>query len=356
MANDKIKVTQGPGFQNKLAGAITDTPATDPNRPIRPKGLEQSLTDRISDALKPAPPPANQATGKFSNTGPVWWLSLDNDQTHLAESLAATAGAAAFAFIPPPFGLAVSGAIEASIPYIEAINKFGGYNGVEINGVVGTLGVIVTPRVGGVYGDLIQAARLSVSGRTIIDFVVMASSKVPQLAAALEIPVVASIFGAVASGTPVGAAIAAALGFFVDKAGPVPDINAHGSVLANRDQAKEWESFLMAQIGQGNQVGLLSWQGLFSAQGGGGAGVYANRPELKEWETWTLIDNNDGTVSFQTINGHFLCAEEGGGRECQANRTAIGNWEKFYIVNLPNGKIALKTHDKGKFVSVQKDS
>jgi hypothetical protein len=36
----------------------------------------------------------------------------------------------------------------------------------------------------------------------------------------------------------------------------------------------------MAQIPPGNQVALLSWQGLFSAQGGGGADVYANRVEV----------------------------------------------------------------------------
>ena|SRR5215475_11066014 len=79
----------------------------------------------------------------------------------------------------------------------------------------------------------------------------------------------------------------------------------------------------MASSGAGT-VWLSGWLGLFSAQGGGGAGVYANRPEPQDWETWTLIDNGDGTVSFKTINGHFLCAEEGGGRECQANRTQIG--------------------------------
>lgn len=81
--------------------------------------------------------------------------------------------------------------------------------------------------------------------------------------------------------------------------------------------------------------------------------MYANRPWVKEWETWTLIDNNDGTVSFQTIGGHFLCAENGGDSVCQANRLSIGNWEKFFLVYLSDGRVALKTHDKGKYVSVQ---
>jgi hypothetical protein len=128
--------------------------------------------------------------------------------------------------------------------------------------------------------------------------------------------------------------------------------NEHGAVMADRDQAAEWESFNLLQL-DGGHVALLSWQGFFSAQMGGGAGVYANRPQVGEWETWTLIGNGDSTVSFQTSNGHFLCAEEGGGRECQADRTSIGDWEKFQLVNLPDGKVALRTRNAGKFVSVQ---
>ncbi len=134
-----------------------------------------------------------------------------------------------------------------------------------------------------------------------------------------------------------------------------PDPNAHGHIWANRDAADKWESFLLAQVAPGNKVSLLSWQGLFSAQGGGGNDVYANRPTVGDWETWTLIDNNDGTVSFQSFNGNYLSAQLGGGSGAAlyANRTAIGSWEKFYVVNLPDGRIALKTHDSGKFVSVQ---
>ena len=109
----------------------------------------------------------------------------------------------------------------------------------------------------------------------------------------------------------------------------------------------------MGSIGDGSKISLLAWQGFFSAQMGGGHGVYANRPQVGPWETWTLIDNHDGTISLQTNDGHFFCAEEGGGRECQADRTAIGNWEKFYLVNLSDGRVAFKTHDKGQFVSVQ---
>lgn len=307
--------------------------------------------------LKPAPPPKREA-GDFQMTGPVWWFSLDDDQTHDLAAAVGTGGSA-IASVAGPAAPAIAAGMLAASGYIELINKLGGSNGVDVNGVVGTIGEIVTPRVGKFYGELIQAARLAVSGRTILDFLVLASAKVPQLGAALNLPVVASVFAAVESGTPLGWAIAGALGFAIDLSAPAPDPNAHGHIWADRDQPGPWESFILAHLSDGNKVSLLSWQGLFSAQFGGGQDVYANRPQVGDWETWTLIDNNDGTVSFRSFNGHYLSAEQGGGAAVYVNRTAIGDWEKFVLVNLPDGKVALKTHllagfpPLPKFVSVK---
>ena len=312
---------------------------------------ENSTVGNLVDKLKPAPP-TSTANNSFAMTGDVWWIGLNNDQTHDLSAALASVGSAAGALGGPAWP-AISAAVLAASGYILVINELGGSNGVDINGVVGTLGVIVTPRVGGFYNELIQAARAAVAARTILDFLVMASGVVPALGAALNLPVVAGVLTAVESGTPLGWAIAGALGLAVDLFSPAPDPNAHGHIWANRDQPAEWESFILGQLGEGNKVSLLSWQGLFSAQQGGGNDVYANRPQVGDWETWTLIDNNDGTVSFQTFNGNYLSAEQGGGVACYANRTTIGTWEKFYLVNLPDGKVALKTHDKGKFVSVQ---
>lgn len=83
----------------------------------------------------------------------------------------------------------------------------------------------------------------------------------------------------------------------------------HGPQVGDR------ERFIMAQIPPGNQIALLSWQGLFSAQDGGGGDVYANRVQVGPWETWNVIDNHDGTLSFQTTNGHLLTATNGGQRQ-----------------------------------------
>jgi hypothetical protein len=331
---------------------VVTKPSAGPKRAqpqVRADQNSSTLSD-LGDLVKPAAPDKPAADFDFQNTGPVWWVSLDNAHTHDLEAVVATLGALTGLVWPP-----AAAAIEASIPYIELVNKFGGNNGVDINGVVGTDGLIVTPRVGKLYGELIQAARLEVSGRTIVDFIIVASKSVPELGAALNLPVVASVLAAVESGTPLGWALAAALGFAVNLLGSAPDPNEHGHIWANRDQAQQWESFLLAHIDDGNKVSLLSWQGLFSAQMGGGNDVYANRPQVGDWETWTLIDNGDGTVSFKSFNGNYLSAQEGGGdgMAVYVNRTAIGDWEKFYLVNMPDGKVALKTKLKGKFVSVQ---
>ena len=341
-----------PKISSKISPKTTLKPQSDSiavdTGPIDPRLVVKQLHDWNVVAL---PRPEREPDGNLQFSGAVWYLGLTNDQTvKLQEVL--TAGGGTLAAVPG-FQL-IGGALLAAVPWIEAVNDLGGDNGVDINGVVGTLGVIVTPRVGKIYGELINLARMGVSGRTIMDFIVRAAANSPQLSSALNLGIVGAIFQQVAAGTPLGWAIAGGVGWLVQLFQPEPDPNQFGAVLADRRDPFAWESFILGQLGSGNQVSLLSHMGLFSAQMGGGYGVYANRPQVGEWETWTLITNGDGTVSLQTFNGHYLCAEEGGGRECQANRTAIGPWEKFFLVNLPDGRIALKTLDKGLFVSVQK--
>ncbi len=335
-----VPVAQGTAAKNNVAPILHTTDDT-------------SVISNAGDFLKPAAPDPNSA-GTFQHTGDVWYIGLTNDQTHALETVLATTGNA-LATLAGPMWLPVAAALNGSIGYIELVNKWGGSNGVDINGVIGFEGLVVTPRVGGFYEDLIQAARLVVTGRTIVDFLIVASQSVPALGATLGIPVVASVLTLIEAGNPLGWALAGALGLATTLVGAEPDPNQHGHIWANRTTAAQWESFIMATVAPGNKVSLLSWQGLFSAQNGGGNDVYANRPQVGDWETWTVIDNNDGTISFQSFNGNYLSAQGGGGdgMAVYVNRTTIGTWEKFILVNLPDGKIALKTHDKGQYVSVQ---
>src|SRR5262249_6914869 len=126
----------------------------------------------------------------------------------------------------------------------------------------------------------------------------------------------------------------AVAGAIINLLEPAPDPNAHGGVHADRPAVGE--RFILAQLPPSNHIALLSWQGLFSAQNGGGGHIYVNRPTVGRWETWTLINNPDQTVSFQSTGGHFLSALNGGGNDsfCTVKATAIGSTERFFLQNL----------------------
>jgi hypothetical protein len=289
----------------------------------------------------------------FTNNGNVWRVRLNSSEADSVPAVMAVAGAVAAI---PPIGPAIFIAIGAAAAYVVAMNKLGGNNGVDVHGIVGAQGAIVTPRFSGMYEHLVSAAAAGVAAATVGEVFVAAAAINGGLANALGLATVGKVFSLLRAGTPLGIALGVALAILPwPFSGPEPDPDQHGGVHADRDQIGEWESFFRTELGNG-EISLLSWQGHFSARGGGGGPVFANRPEVKEWERWKVIENGDGSVSLKTFNNHFLVAEDGGGRECRANRTAIGPWEKFRIENLSNKeKIALRTVTKAKYVSVQRD-
>jgi hypothetical protein len=251
----------------------------------------------------------------------------------------------------------VAAALFKDAAYIEAVNAIGGHNGVDINGVLGVEGIIVTPRIGGkLFNQLADIVRLEVSGKLITDLFFNAVAKVPSLGAVYDLTGMGVVAHFLGSGTPLGwalyAAASAGLGTVINHLLPEPKINDFGHVDANRNEAREWETFTIASHPNGS-ISLLSHMGYLCAEQGGGDGVFANRPAVGDWEHWQLINNRDGSFSLRTANGHYLTAEGGGGRECNANRTAIGPWEKFHLVPLETGRMALKASN-GQFVSVQK--
>jgi hypothetical protein len=252
----------------------------------------------------------------------------------------------------------VLGALSASITYIKLVDVLGGNNGVEITGVVPSMtGVIVTPRLKGIFAEFANLARKDLAAATVLDWVIKAVGTSPALAVSLEYTPLAAVAGALAAGTPLGVALAAAaLGTTIEKIlglGGNPDPDEHGAVLADRGAIGPWESFLMGTNGDGS-VSLLSHMGLFSADDGGGYGVHANRAEVGGWERWVLIHQGDGTVSLKASNGNYFVAESGGGQVCNANRPTIGDWEKFWLEPLESGRVALRTFSSNQYVSVQK--
>lgn len=306
------------------------------------------------DLTTPAPAPAPQGEPLFFITGPVWTLSLDHQQSQTVETLLDDIKGIVEKVVPG-LGSLIATIMGAEAQYISFMDTLGGNQGVDINGVVGTEGIIVTPHASGMAETLLQAARVAVAVATIVDFLLKASGQIGTLGSQLGVTVAATVAASVGTGTPLGWALAGAFGTVIKLLEPAPNQNDFGAIKADRTTVGPWETFILAAFPTGNYVAILSWEGLFSAQNGGGADVYANRPTVSTWETWTLIHNPNGTVSLQSTNGHYLTAtnEGGNGSYCMSDRTAISNWEQFYIVNQPGGHIAIKTHDQGTYLSVQ---
>lgn len=109
-------------------------------------------------------------------------------------------------------------------------------------------------------------------------------------------------------------------------------------VVANRNEAHEWETFRLIGLGNGS-VALKAHNGQYvCAEMGGGRELVANRNEIHEWETFELIGLGNGKVAFKAHNGQYVCAEMGGGREVVANRNEIHEWETFELIELEEVK------------------
>ena len=331
------------------------TPDASGRRAVMLFGPRIGRDGRIDDRRQAADPiqaalDALAKIGELRLEGAVWVLSCDNQQTIALQGHLTTLKDV-LEVVAGPLATPIAETIKMSIGYIQFMNALGGHNGVEIQGVVGLPGLMVTPRGGSLANEFLKAGRLAVTGRVLTEFLANAAARSPVLATTFQLGGVAAVIQTILSGTPLGWALAAAVGIIPDLLLPEPDPDEHGAVLADRAAVGVWETFSFCDRGDGT-ISMLSWLGHFSAQGGGGAGVYANRPQALEWETWTQVPNGDGTVSFRTYNGHYLCAEMGGGRECQADRTQIGAWEKFRLEPQPGNKWAIRASN-GQFVSVQ---
>jgi hypothetical protein len=347
------------GYANKgpCPGAATfRTNLGDHHGPHQSSGFDFVLPHGVGS--QPGPPAGSIPV---SLTGSVWVVSLTHTQAEWVEGSAGSAGgiiqllSLAGGPIPAALGSAIAGALAIGSGLIQMMDSLGGDQGVDVQGVIGINGILVTPHASGIVAQLIEGARTGVSAVTIADFLIAAAAKDPAMSEGLGISGVAGVFNLVSSGNPLGWALAAGVGILIDFAKPTPDPNEHGGIHADRTKVDAWERFILSQVGPNNQVALLAWQGLFSAQNGGGDDVYANRPSLGPWETWTLVDNKDGTVSFMTQNGQYLNASDGGGNGsfCRANSPKIGDWERFILEQQANGHIALKTFARGTYLSVQ---
>jgi len=289
-----------------------------------------------------------------AHAGPIWNIGLSHPEVL---RLLAAGAIAPFALpIPPP----VAVVIDTSIAYIVLMDGIGGFHGVDITVVEGAAGCVVSPQGSGIYPALSQAVNVAVdAGRTIGDFIVKTVLQGVQSVSGT----VAISAGALIAGVP-GAVIGGLLhGLFGGGGQPAPP--PRGGVAADsQGQPTGVNKFVLCQISPGNGVSLLSWQGFFCPQNGGGTSIYANTNAVGQFERLVLEDNGDGTVSLRcdaTGTSFYLRAEYGGGNVCQWDTTnpGVGGYPhrtpqetSFRIVPLEAGNIALQTYSRQYYVRV----
>lgn len=84
--------------------------------------------------------------------------------------------------------------------------------------------------------------------------------------------------------------------------------------------------------------------------------LIANRDWARQWETFEVLHLGNHRIAFRSVaNGKFVTAENDGSSPLIANRDSIGQWETFEIVYLGDHRIALKSMANGKFVSAGND-
>lgn len=108
-----------------------------------------------------------------------------------------------------------------------------------------------------------------------------------------------------------------------------------GVLLANREQASQWETFAVKDLGAG-KVALVAANGKYvSADRSLGGRVKADRDVAGDWETFELVDQPNGGLSLRTTEGRYVCADLGltGWEQGMlvANRDSAAEWETFRV-------------------------
>jgi len=111
------------------------------------------------------------------------------------------------------------------------------------------------------------------------------------------------------------------------------------TVIANRDNAAEWETWTLHHMGD-NRVALQSYHGKYLCAETNHT-VIANRDRPAEWETWHLHVVEPGRVQLRSHHGKYLCAENN--HSVIANRDRPAEWETFQV-ELAKGPVHVRSH------------
>ncbi len=102
-------------------------------------------------------------------------------------------------------------------------------------------------------------------------------------------------------------------------------------LIANRDDAQEWEQFEVIDTGDGFVALKAKVNGKFVCTDNWGKDpLIANRSQAQLWEKFAWVSHSDGSISLKSaLNNKFVCAENYGKEPLIANRDVADLWEKF---------------------------
>jgi hypothetical protein len=104
-----------------------------------------------------------------------------------------------------------------------------------------------------------------------------------------------------------------------------------GQLVADRAEAKEWETFTVTRVTAWNPhspLNIRSHHGKYLASEDNKAIV--NRDSAREWEQWTMVPLGGHHVALRDYRGKFLCVEPSGA--IVVNRPHAREWETLTLV------------------------
>lgn len=117
------------------------------------------------------------------------------------------------------------------------------------------------------------------------------------------------------------------------------DATVSMALVADRDEAKDWEEFTAYYLDSTTIVLKSSYNTKYiSVDGNKENELIANRDEAGELEQFTIIKLDSGRVAFKAFGGGFVSADKSLNSHLVANRKEIGPWEKFRIIEVKTSK------------------
>jgi hypothetical protein len=110
------------------------------------------------------------------------------------------------------------------------------------------------------------------------------------------------------------------------------DMKNGNKLVGDRNEAKEWETFTLIDLGNKKVNLKASYNKFVSADKPSGDVLIANRDNAKEWETFEMIDMGNNKVSFKAYNGKFVSCDQANKNNLFANRDNPKEWETFEII------------------------